>query len=202
MCILIIDYPLCRFLKPDVLNQNLCWDMKPSRRKWRVTLYRRLFSFLREGITKCSNEVYNKFTKYTSAQQIFIGAIGYMFRSVNRSSSGLQHNKSNVLLRNWHPNILYSCKQVKNLVLDKMWCIDYLVKTIETRVGRYLCYFRCIIISFSEVAKKSLHYTNLYVPTFKAQWLLHLRLVLTFNLSSLCLRGALMRFICISEQNH
>jgi len=48
----------------------------------------------REGITKCSNEVYNKLTKYTSAQQLFIGAIGYMFRPVNRSSSGLQQNKS------------------------------------------------------------------------------------------------------------
>ena len=31
-----------------------------------------------------------------------------MFRPVNRSSSGLQQNKSKVLLENWDPNILYS----------------------------------------------------------------------------------------------
>ena len=28
-----------------------------------------------------------------------------MFRPVNRSSSGLQQNKSKVLLRNWNPNV-------------------------------------------------------------------------------------------------
>jgi len=47
-----------------------------------------------------------------SAVQIFIGAIGYMFRPVNRSSSGLQQNKSKVLLENWDPDILYSRKQI------------------------------------------------------------------------------------------
>ena len=36
---------------------------------------------------------------------MFIGAIGYMFRPVNRSSSGLQQNKSKVLLRNWDPSV-------------------------------------------------------------------------------------------------
>jgi len=40
---------------------------------------------IRESFTKCCNEMYNKVTKYTSTQQIFIGAIGYMFRPVNRS---------------------------------------------------------------------------------------------------------------------
>jgi len=38
--------------------------------------------------------------------------IGYMFRPVNRSSSGLQQNKSKVLLRNWDPNTLYGSMQV------------------------------------------------------------------------------------------
>jgi len=38
--------------------------------------------------------------------------IGYVFQPVNRSSSGLQQNKSKVLLRNWDPNILYSCEQI------------------------------------------------------------------------------------------
>ena len=47
-----------------------------------------------------------------SAQQIFIGAMGYMFRPVNRSSSGLHQNKSKVLLANWDPNFFYSCKQI------------------------------------------------------------------------------------------
>ena len=37
---------------------------------------------------------------------------GYMFRAVNRSSSGFQQNKSKVLLRNWDPNVFYNCKQV------------------------------------------------------------------------------------------
>jgi len=31
--------------------------------------------------------------------------IGFMFRPVNRSSSGLQQNKSKVPLRNWDPNV-------------------------------------------------------------------------------------------------
>jgi len=48
---------------------------------------------------------------------------GYMFRPVNRSSSGLQQNKSKLLLENWNPNIMYSCKQILNLVLDEMWHI-------------------------------------------------------------------------------
>jgi len=38
-----------------------------------------LYFFFREGIPKCSNEVYNKLAIYKSAQQIFIGAKGYMF---------------------------------------------------------------------------------------------------------------------------
>ena len=40
-----------------------------------IELLRDLWPFVfGEGITKCPNELYNKFTKYTSAQQIFIGA--------------------------------------------------------------------------------------------------------------------------------
>ena len=38
--------------------------------------------------------------------------MGYVFRPVNSSSSGLQQNKSKVLLSNWDPNT-YSCKQYK-----------------------------------------------------------------------------------------
>ena len=35
-----------------------------------------------------------------------LGYIGYMFRPVNRSSSGLHQNKSQMLLEYWDPNIL------------------------------------------------------------------------------------------------
>jgi len=84
--------------------------------------------FFREGITKCSNEVCNKFTNVRQHNNYLLNHIGYMFRPVNRSSSGHQQNKSNVLLKNWDPNFLYSCRQMQNLVLDKMWQIYYLVK--------------------------------------------------------------------------
>jgi len=39
-----------------------------------------------------------------------------MFRPVNRSSSGLKQNKSKVLLENCDPNILYSCKQMYQIL--------------------------------------------------------------------------------------
>jgi hypothetical protein len=58
---------------------------------------------------KCSNEVYNKFTNTRQHNKYLLEHIGYMFRPVNRSSSGLQQNKSKVMLRNWDPNI---CLQV------------------------------------------------------------------------------------------
>jgi len=43
--------------------------------------------------------------------QIFIGAVGYMFRPVNRSS-GFQQNKSRVLLKDLDPNVFHSCEQI------------------------------------------------------------------------------------------
>ena len=61
---------------------------------------------------KCSNKVYNKFTNIRQHNNYLLDHIGYMIRPVNRLSSGLQHNKSQVLLKNWDPNILYSCKQI------------------------------------------------------------------------------------------
>ena len=45
--------------------------------------------------------------------QIFIGAIGYLFRPVNRSSSGLQKNKSKVLLRYRDPNVFIVVNEYK-----------------------------------------------------------------------------------------
>ena len=61
---------------------------------------------------KCSDEVYNKFTNIRQHNNYLLDHTGYMFRPVNRSSSGLQQNKSKVRLENWDPNILYSCKQI------------------------------------------------------------------------------------------
>ena len=68
--------------------------------------------YFKEVITKRSNEVYNKFTNIRQHNNYLLNHIGYMFRPVNRSSSGLQQNTSKVLLENWDPNILYSCKQL------------------------------------------------------------------------------------------
>jgi len=42
---------------------------------------------------------------YLSTTNIYLEYIGYMFRPVNRSSSGHQSKKSKVLLRYWDPNI-------------------------------------------------------------------------------------------------
>ena len=41
--------------------------------------------FSKEGITKCSNEVYNKFTNIRQHNNYLLDHIGYMFRPVNRS---------------------------------------------------------------------------------------------------------------------
>ena len=71
-----------------------------------------LMAYFRKGITKCCNEVYNKLTNICQHNNYLLDHIGYMFRPVNRSSSGLQQNKSKVLLENWDPSIFYSCKQM------------------------------------------------------------------------------------------
>jgi len=68
------------------------------------------------------------FTKIRQHNNYLLDHIGYMFRPVNRSSSDLQENKSKVLLKNWDPNILYCCRRMLTLELDKIWYIHYLVK--------------------------------------------------------------------------
>ena len=52
-----------------------------------------------EGITKCSNEVYDKFTDIRQHNKYLLEYLGYMFRPVNRSSSGHQYSESEVLFR-------------------------------------------------------------------------------------------------------
>ena len=61
--------------------------------------------FLKEGITQCSNEIHNNLTNTRQHNNFLLEYIGYMFRPVNRSSSGLQRNKSQMLFRYWDPNI-------------------------------------------------------------------------------------------------
>ena len=48
----------------------------------------------KEGITKCSNELSNKLTSTRQHNKYLLEHIGYMFRPVNRSSSGLDRNVS------------------------------------------------------------------------------------------------------------
>ena len=59
---------------------------------------------------------------YVSTANIYLEYVGYMFRPVNRSSSGHQSNKSNVLLRYWDPNIY-------NYIQYKIWYwLKYIVR--------------------------------------------------------------------------
>ena len=51
---------------------------------------------------------------YVRTTNIYLEYIGYMFRPVNRPSSGHQSNKSKVLLRYWDPNIC-------NYIQYKIW---------------------------------------------------------------------------------
>ena len=55
-------------------------------------------SNFREGITKCSNEVYDKFTAIRQHNKYLLEYLGYTFRPVNRSSSGHQQIESKVLI--------------------------------------------------------------------------------------------------------
>jgi len=50
-----------------------------------------IFNFT-EGITVCSNELNNKLTNTRQHNKYLLEYIGYMFRTVDRSSSGLQWN--------------------------------------------------------------------------------------------------------------
>jgi len=49
-----------------------------------------------------------------STTNIYLEYVGYMFRPVNKSSSGHQSNKSNLLLRYWDSNIY-------NYIQYKIW---------------------------------------------------------------------------------
>jgi len=72
---MVVDRVLCQAVVSEVMNL-------------RVFLIVKNVGFI-EGVTKCSNEVYNKFTKIRQHNSYLLGHISYMFRPVNRSSSGL-----------------------------------------------------------------------------------------------------------------
>jgi len=52
-----------------------------------------------------NDQLNNKLTSTRQHNKCLLEYIGYMFRPVNRSSSGLQQNKYQVLFRYWDPNI-------------------------------------------------------------------------------------------------
>jgi len=60
------------------------------------------------------NFLNNKLTNTRQHNKYLLEYIDYMFRPVNRSSSGLQQNKSQVLFRYWDPNIFTVVKYIKS----------------------------------------------------------------------------------------
>jgi len=58
----------------------------------KINQHARITVNFKEVITKCSNEMKNKLTSTRQHNKYLLGHIGYMFRLVNRSSSGLQYN--------------------------------------------------------------------------------------------------------------
>jgi len=68
----------------------------------------------------CSNELTNKFTNTRQHNKYLLQYIGYVFRHVIRSSSGLHRNKSQVLSRYWNPNIFVIVNVHKVLIMSKM----------------------------------------------------------------------------------
>jgi len=79
-----------------------------------------VFIFLRRATGIAVMKYITNSLIYVSATIIYWIIRATYFDLFNRSSSGLQQNKSKVLLEYWDPNILYSCKLIQNLVLDKM----------------------------------------------------------------------------------
>ena len=61
--------------------------------------------FYLELCYKLTPQLSNKLTSTRQQNKYLLEYIRYMFRPVNRSSSGLQQNKSQVLFRYWDPNI-------------------------------------------------------------------------------------------------
>ena len=91
----------------DLAHAHLSHSYKGSSGLWRAdtavtTVFFLFFIFFREGITKCSNEVYNKINNIRQHNKYLLEYIGYMFQPVNRSSSTILHQRD----LTWHDTII------------------------------------------------------------------------------------------------
>jgi len=77
----------------------------------------------------------NKVTSARQHNKYLLQYTGYMFRPVNRSSSGLQQNKSQVLFRYWDPNIFTIVNVHKNWHWIKCETYNVWLKQGKTWVG-------------------------------------------------------------------
>ena len=108
-------------------------------RKIRCEIFEFIYKkHLRIFLERASRSALTKYTikslVYVSTTNIYLEYIGYMFRPVNRSSSGHQSNKSKVLLRYSDPNIY-------NYIQYKSWYwLKYIVKLILIWQYVYICY--------------------------------------------------------------
>ena len=79
-------------------------------------------SILEKALKSALTKYTVKLLVYVSTTNIYLEYTGYMFRPVNRSSSGHQSKKSKVLLTYWFPNIY-------NYIQHKIWYwLKYIVK--------------------------------------------------------------------------
>jgi len=92
----------------------------------------------KEGITKCSNEINNKLIGTRQHSKYLLEYIGYMFRTVNRSSSGLQQSKSQMLFRYCDPNIFTVVKYITFWYWIKCETYNVQLKQVKTLVGIWL----------------------------------------------------------------
>ena len=59
--------------------------------------------------------VYDKFTDICQHNKYLLEYLGYVFRPVNRSSSGHQYSESEVLFRYWDPSLKLTASQAKSI---------------------------------------------------------------------------------------
>ena len=84
---------------------------------------------------KFPNELHNKLISTRQLKKYLFKCVGYMFRSVNRSSSGLLRNKTQVFFRYWDPNIFTVVNVNKNWYWIKCTAYNVWIKQIKTRVA-------------------------------------------------------------------
>ena len=120
------------------IHPNIIHPSTPRSPQWSLSLRfptKTLYTPLSSHITKCSNELNNKLISTRQHNKYLLEYIGYMFRPVNRSSSGLHRNKSLVLFRYWYPNIFTIVNVHKNWYWIKCETYNAWLKRMKTRVG-------------------------------------------------------------------